>query len=159
MKRSVIVSVFVLCGAGLVMRAGAQSPAQPGSLPLGDGFAEVSGWVIKAAEAVPADKYSYRPVETVRTFGQQVAHIADAYGWYCARATGRDVEWSEAIEKGPNDKATLIAKLKAATDTCAAVYRGTSQTPPMVGVIAHTNLHYGNLITYMRMLGLKPPSS
>jgi hypothetical protein len=41
-----------------------------------NGFNEVNGWVMQAAEMVPADKYSYRPVDTVRTFGQLIAHIS-----------------------------------------------------------------------------------
>jgi hypothetical protein len=52
---------------------------------LRNGCGEVSGWVTKAADLAPADKYSYRPAPTVRTFGQQLAHIADSYNYYCAR--------------------------------------------------------------------------
>jgi hypothetical protein len=37
------------------------------------GFEEVNDWVTKAADMVPADKYSYRPVDTVRTFGELIA--------------------------------------------------------------------------------------
>jgi uncharacterized damage-inducible protein DinB len=141
--------------------ASSSAPQTAGNVTqmLGAGFAEVSGWVLKAAEAVPADKYSYRPIGTVRTFGQQIAHVADAYNWYCAMAAGNKVEWSDAVEKGPDDKATLVAKLKTATDGCAAVYRGATLAPQVGAVIAHTNLHYGNIVTYMRMLGLTPPSS
>ena len=123
------------------------------------GFGEVNGWVTKAADLVPADKYSYRPAQTVRTFGQQIAHIADSYNYYCARAAGRTVQWSDAIEKGSTDKATLLPKLRQSVDACAAAYAGTASTGPGFANIAHTNLHYGNIITYMRMLGLTPPSS
>jgi hypothetical protein len=123
------------------------------------GFAEVSAWVTKAAETVPADKYTYRPVQTVRTFGQLIGHIADSYNWYCANAAGRKVEWADPVEKGPTDKATLATKLKQATDACNAVYTDKGVFMPMVQNVGHTNLHYGNIITYMRMMGLTPPSS
>lgn len=123
------------------------------------GFGEVSGWVTKAAELVPADKYSYQPVQTVRTFGQQIAHIADSYNYYCARAAGKSVQWSDAIEKGSTDKAALMQKLKQATDACNAAYGGNGQAGMLMANIAHTNLHYGNVITYLRMLGLTPPSN
>jgi uncharacterized damage-inducible protein DinB len=123
------------------------------------GFAEVSAWVTKAAEAVPADKYSYKPVQTVRTFGQLVGHIADSYNWYCAQGAGRNIEWADPIEKGNTDKATLAAKLKQATDACNSVYAGKGALLPLLQNVGHTNLHYGNIVTYMRMLGLTPPSS
>lgn len=127
---------------------------------LRKGFAEVSGWVSQAAETVPDDKYNYRPVDTVRTFGQLVAHIVDSYNYFCARGAGNNVEWADPIEKGTTDKATLIPKLKQATDRCNEVYKGSSgRVGPLLGNVGHTSLHYGNIITYMRMLGLKPPSS
>src|SRR5262249_38293527 len=125
---------------------------------LRKGFSEVSGWVTKAADLVPADKYNYKPTQSVRAFGQLIAHIADSYNYYCAAAGGAKTQWSDAVEKGALDKATLVQKLKQATSACDAAY-GASQAPPLIANIAHTNLHYGNIITYMRMMGMTPPSS
>jgi uncharacterized damage-inducible protein DinB len=123
------------------------------------GFAEVSAWVTKAADMVPADKYAYKPAPTVRTFGQLIGHIADSYNWYCGNASGRNVEWADPIEKGNSDKATVTAKLTQATDVCNAAYANKGTLLQLMQNIAHTNLHYGNIITYMRMMGLVPPSS
>jgi hypothetical protein len=69
------------------------------------------------------------------------------------------VEWSDAIEKGRTDKATLVQTLRQATEACNAAYAGGGQVRALIDNIGHTNLHYGNLITYLRMLGLTPPSS
>lgn len=124
------------------------------------GFNEVNDWVLKAAESVPADKYNYKPVDTVRTFGQLVAHIADSYNYFCARAAGNKVEWSEAVEKGNLDKDALLSKFKESAGRCTAAYgANNSQLGPLMGNVSHTSLHYGNIITYMRLMGLKPPSS
>ena len=122
------------------------------------GFTELSDWIVKSAELVPAEKYAYQPVKTVRTVGQQIAHIIDGQNYYCGRAAGQKVEWSDATEKGATDKATLLPKLKQSMQTCAALYSGAFRGP-LVANLGHASLHYGNLITYMRMLGLKPPSS
>jgi uncharacterized damage-inducible protein DinB len=54
------------------------------STEMRNGFNEVNGWVTKAAEMVPAEKYTYRPADTVRTFGQLIAHITDSYNYFCA---------------------------------------------------------------------------
>lgn len=127
---------------------------------LRNGFNEVNEWVTKAAEMVPADKYNYRPVDTVRTFGQIVAHITDSYNFFCARGAGNKVEYSDATEKGATDKDTLLPKLKEAVGRCNAAYNSTNpQLRPLFNNVGHTSLHYGNIITYMRMLGMKPPSS
>ena len=123
------------------------------------GFNEVNDWVVKAAEMVPADKYSYKPADSVRTFGQIIAHVADSYNYFCAAAVGKKPE-GDAVEKGSTDKETLLPKLKEAVGRCTAAYDAkNAQFSPLFANVGHTNLHYGNIITYMRMLGLKPPSS
>lgn len=130
------------------------------SMDLRNGFNEVNDWVMKAADTVPADKYSYRPVDTVRTFGQLIAHITDSYNYFCAHGVGNKVEWTTPVEKGATDKETLLPKLKEAVGRCNTAYSsGSAQQKPLFINIGHTNLHYGNIITYIRMMGLKPPSS
>ena len=125
-----------------------------------NGFNEVNDWVTKAAEMVPAEKYSYRPVDTVRTFGQLIAHVTDSYNFFCARGAGNKVEYTDAVEKGATDKDTLLPKLKEAVGKCNAAYNSANpQLRPLFTNVGHTSLHYGNIITYMRMMGLKPPSS
>lgn len=142
-------------------RAAASQPARvdPAMAAAQRSFTEASGWVTRAADLVPSERYAYRPAQTVRTFGQVIGHIADAYTYYCGRAAGRSVEWSDATEKGVTTKAALTAKLKQALDGCVAVYGGTGQIAPLIENVGHTSLHYGNLVTYIRMMGLVPPSS
>lgn len=141
------------------------SPVRP--LTAGDsaliavraGFTQVNDWLTRSMALVPVDKYSYRPVASVRTFGQLVAHVVDSYHYYCGRAvSGRSAQWSDAVEKGATDRATLTQKLRLAIDVCNGAYES-GQLGPLMENVAHTNLHYGNMVTYMRMLGLTPPSS
>lgn len=123
-------------------------------------FDEVHAAVARSAEMVPADKYTYKPVATVRTFGQLVAHVADSYLWYCTRASGRNVEWSDAIEKGKTDKTTVTQKLMESLAVCTAAYaNNASHVGGLIDNVAHTSQHYGNVITYLRMMGLVPPTS
>lgn len=159
MTAKTLITLCCLLLSASSIYAQAAQPADAAT-ELRKGFTEVSVWVTQAAELVPDDKYNYRPVDSVRTFGQLVAHITDSYNFFCARGTGNNVEWSDAIEKGNTDKATLVTKLKQATDRCNEVYKGTNgRVGPLLGNVGHTSLHYGNIITYIRMLGMKPPSS
>lgn len=119
----------------------------------------MSDWASRAADLVPADRYGYRPLDTVRTFGQLIGHLADWFNYYCAVAAGRDVEWSDPIEKGVTDKAMLVQRLKQALDTCTPVYATGGRFRALVDNVGHTSIHYGNMVTYMRMMGLTPPSS
>ena len=146
----------------LSVHGAAQAPAggMDATAAMKQGFGEVNGWILKAAEMVPPDKYSYRPTSSVRTYGELLGHIADGYNYFCGRAGGQKVEWSDAVSKGKTDKPTIIAALKKAADGCTAAHAGKSAGSPMlIQNFGHTNLHYGNVITYMRMLGLTPPSS
>ena len=156
--------LLILCCV-LVSAASSFGQATPDKTPdmateLRNGFNEVNGWVTAAAEMVPAEKYSYRPADTVRTFGQLIAHVTDSYNYFCGHATGEKGDWATPIEKGATDKETLLPKLKEAVGKCNAAYGpGNGQFRPLFINVGHTNLHYGNIITYMRMMGLKPPSS
>lgn len=145
----------------LSVSVAAQTPAAPSpNEEVKKGFIEVNDWVLKSAEMVPADKYSYKPTDTVRTFGQLIAHIADSYNYFCLNAVGNKVKYTTPIEEGATDKATLMPKLKEAIGRCTTAYDGKdSQFSALFANVGHTSLHYGNIITYMRMMGLKPPSS
>ncbi len=135
----------------------------------------VIGYVTAAAEQVPDSSYSYRPVPTVRTFGQLIAHIAGSQDMFCAQALGDKANDSDAIEKTTTGKAALVAALKASTAHCQKAYAMTdadamkrtvkvftgerSALWALLYSTAHDMEHYGNIVTYMRMLGMVPPSS
>lgn len=144
---------------------GQQTPSPPPTpqAALKYGFEEVSDWLIKSADLVPADRYSYKPVNTVRSFGELMAHAADGMNWYCGSARApKDIPWSDAVanDKAGTGKAVVTTALKKAVAGCNAAYASSSaRFEKLMANIAHSNLHYGNAITYMRMLGLKPPSS
>src|ERR1041384_4852332 len=112
--RILMIACCVLLPAASSFAQTAPDKAPDVTTDLRAGFDEVNGWVTKAAETVPADKYNYKPVDTVRTFGQLIAHITDSYNYFCANAAGTKTEWSEAVEKGGTDKDTLLPKLKEA---------------------------------------------
>jgi len=156
--------LLILCSL-FVPAASTFAQATPEKAPdvsteLRNGFNEVNEWVVKAADMVPADKYNYKPVDTVRTFGQLIAHITDSYNYFCAHGVGNKVQYTDAAEKAGTDKDTLLPKLKEAVGKCNAAYSSSNaQFRPLFTNLGHTNLHYGNIITYLRMMGLKPPSS
>lgn len=158
--RILLILCCLLLSASMSFAQTAPEKTPDTSTELRNGFNEVNEWVTKAAEMVPADKYNYRPADTVRTFGQLIAHITDSYNYFCAHGVGNKVEWSTPVEKGTTDKDTLLPKLKEAVGKCNAAYSsGNGQFRPLFTNVGHTSLHYGNIITYMRMMGLKPPSS
>lgn len=120
------------------------------------GFAQVADWIQQSAESVPAEKYSFKPTEGIRTFAQLVGHIIDGYNYYCALAKG-PVEWSDKAEKSAGTKAELMKQLAAAATACKNASGG--KLDPQIENLGHSNLHYGNMIVYLRLMGIVPASS
>lgn len=156
MRRSLFITALLALGGAPAV---AQQPANETTAALRKNFDEVAAALVQAAELVPADKYSYRPVQPVRSYAQLIAHLADSHNYYCAVAAGKQIEWSDPIEKGTSDKATLVRKVKESVQACNAVYNGSGKAGVLIENLAHTNHHYGNIVTYIRTMGLVPPGS
>jgi len=148
-------AAFVL---GALSMSIVSSSAAQGAAPesVTKGLAQVADWIVQSAESVPAEKFSFQPAEGTRTFAQLVGHIIDGYHYYCRLARG-PVQWSDNAEKTAGTKAELMTRLKAATAECNGLAGG--KLDPQVENLGHTNLHYGNMIVYLRMMGIVPASS
>ena len=136
-------------------------------------FGALSGFVVRSAEKVPEGLYNFRPVAEVRTMAQLFGHVADAMFGMCATAAGTKPPRT-GIEK-ETAKPLLVAALKEGVSYCNSVYdgmtdqKGTETVPFYFGptprlsvlyfVVTHTYEHYGNLVTYMRLKNIVPPSS
>ena len=152
--------VAVALSAPLDLAAQSAKPAPPAPAALAKGgFKEVTDWILKAAETVPESSWSYKPTPEVRTFGQVVAHVIDGANYYCGLAI-KPTPWRQTAEDAMGSKAVLIGKLKDTVNSCNVAYATPgANLMPLMSNVAHANLHYGNIITYMRMLKLTPPSS
>jgi len=167
----------------------AQAPAASGPISPADslnGLMSALGYeVMTTAEAMPADKYDFAPPASmgefkgVRTFGQQVKHLAESNyeffnGWSVPGATAVDSKTIEALKT----KDEIVKALKdsyvyahAAISTLTLENAGTpvkSFLPPQFKMsrastaafcIAHSMDHYGQMVEYLRMNGIVPPMS
>ena len=151
---------------------------KPTAGPRAEFLAELSYYedrFVRLAEAVPADKYSWRPAEGVRSIGEVYAHIVAAnYG--IARAFGTQpppgIDF-KAITASAGDKAKDIQGLKdsfthfrnailalsdANSDKAMKMFgRDTTQRGAFIMVTGHTGEHLGQSIAYARMNGIVPP--
>jgi hypothetical protein len=134
----------------------------------------VKGYITKAAAQVPDDKYSYQPTKDVRTMGQLFGHIANASAMICSTATGTKPATAADAEKLPNKAAIQ----KAVADAFAVCDKAMASITPAnanesvslfgmthtrVGAMAFNTAHlfedYGNLVTYMHINRIVPPSA
>jgi len=156
----------------------AQAPAAPPANPITVSekgvYSFISGAVVKAAEKMPEENYSFKPTPEVRSFGQLVGHVADANFGFCAEAMG-EANPMKNFEKTKTTKADLVAAVKDAVAFCTKAFDEMTDAKgaEMVKLFnfnlakltvlsvntAHTDEHYGNMVTYMRLKGIVPPTS
>jgi uncharacterized damage-inducible protein DinB len=138
-------------------------------------YVYMKGMVLRSAEKVPEEAFGFKPTDSVRSFGQVVGHVADAQYLFCSAVLGEKSP-APKIEQTKTSKADLVAALKDAFAYCDRAYDGMTDAPgaqivklfgkediPKLGVLSgnamHIAEHYGNLVTYMRLKGIVPPSS
>lgn len=131
--------------------------------------------ITRSAEKVPESDYGFKPTDEVRSFGQLVGHVADAQYMFCSAAAGEKSPATGSVEKTKTSKADLVQALKDAFAYCDKAYDGMTDAvavqmvklfgreQPKLGVLAfnsmHNYEHYGNMVTYMRLKNIVPPSS
>ncbi|MGH7481654.1 MAG: DinB family protein [Longimicrobiales bacterium] len=134
----------------------------------------IKGWVLSSAEQVSESDYAFRPTPEVRSFGELIGHVANAHYLFCSIAQDEENPSQEDFEERTG-KAELIEALQASIEYCDAVFAGMGDDAALetveifgnemsrLGVLAfnisHDFEHYGNIVTYMRLRGMVPPSS
>ena len=174
MQKHRLMSLAITLAVLTMATAAAQAPADPLSAGQKTMYAGVKNNLIRAAEKMPEENYAFKPVPEVRSFGQLLGHVADAQYLFCSAVLG-EKNPALGIEKSKTTKAELAQALKDAFAYCDKAYDAMTdaQAAQMVKFFgremakvtvlainsSHNNEHYGNIVTYMRMNGMVPPSS
>ncbi|HXW04449.1 MAG TPA: DinB family protein [Vicinamibacterales bacterium] len=141
-------------------------------------YENVKSYILKSAAKMPPEHVGFQPTPEVRSFGQVLAHIADANHLLCSPAAGVPSANGSTVDKIEQEKLArepLIARLEASFEVCDAAHKqltdaNMSDMVPFMSSnrtrlallwfhISHAFEHYGNLVTYMRLKNVVPPSS
>jgi uncharacterized damage-inducible protein DinB len=160
----------------------AQSSDNPVSSWLKTAFTNNSNSIMRSANKMPEENYGMRPgaQEEVRTFGQQLGHMANYNFLWCSQAKGeKNPNAGKNLEK-LNTKAEFIQALTDAFAYCASAYNALTdasgaevvditqesgrqtRNPRMALLIlnfGHNNEIYGSMVSYMRMKNIVPSAS
>ena len=166
----------------LAVDASAQTPRPPQTMTmfLQAQYATLKRNLSGAAEKIPAEHFGFRPTPEVRTVAQLFAHTIETQFFFChAVKGGVDPIAGKALEKTVTDKAGVVQMVKDGFGYCDDVFaaltdesltamislgaapntRQAARGNQLAMVVVHGNEHYGNLVTYMRIKGIVPPSS
>ena len=173
MKSPVLLSALILA-LPISAQAQGSSTANPAVNTSRMLWEQITGYITTTAQELPESLYAYRPTDKVRTFGQLFGHIAGAQYLICAAALGDPPRDEDAIEKSATTRDAIVAALKASTEYCARAYSQTDQAALQSTKLfgqdrsrlyaltlnaTHNGEHYGNIVTYLRINGIVPPSS
>lgn len=152
----------------------AQTPANPFTGMVTANWNSLKKNLSASAALVPEADYAFKPTPQVRSFGQLIGHLANDHYLMCSGAKGEKNPDATDYEK-VTGKTELVAALDKSIAYCDGVLASMTDatgTQPVelfkqkflrLGAlnlnVSHSSEHYGNLVTYMRLKGLVPPSS
>lgn len=131
--------------------------------------------MVAAAEAMPAEKYGFKPTTEMNTFGHLIIHITGGNTGLCSKISGIPASTSEKLaETDPKDK--LVAGLKASFDFCATALANvddsklgepmtlfgsfpSSRAGALIALSDGFSDHYGAQAIYLRLSGILPPTA
>ena len=176
----VLTSLAVLCASACFsVAAFAQSPAAANPISAGVRTAWESGKrnVTRSAELMPEADYAFA-VNTVRTFGEILAHVAGRITCSARRRRGRSRPTQKRRSRRPrrlarrssrcsaNRSPIAMRRLRGSTtngparrSSCRSGWGRVPGALPLMINSGHLQEHYGNLVTYFRIKGMVPPSS
>ena len=134
-------------------------------------YETVKSNLLKSAEKVPDEDYSFKPTPEIRSFGEVMGHVVAAQGHTCAAILGEQ----SASHSKPSTKAEIVSALKDSFAECDKAYgsltdanatetvstgRGQrTRLGALIGNMTHDVEQYSILTVYMRLKGIVPPSS
>jgi DinB superfamily len=154
--------------------AASTAPTGP-AVEVQGSYARLKIFVMKSAEEMPAEDYTFKPTPEVRTFGRVVNHITEAQMHSCGAANHTAADALAKVPPETADKAAIVDGLKASFAECDKAFAALtdanlaemleagktkrSRVGLMWGTVSHDNEQYATLALYMRLKGLVPPSS
>lgn len=169
---------FLLPGCALALLPVVATAQSAATRPAPDGvklsfqrFADNFGSrLVAALDSIPESRYGYRPTPLQQSVGYIAQHLEDANYALCQRmgalkhpATAKDSLADTVKARWPKD--TLVARLKSSLTFCdeAIEQAGPLQSAALASTLLafETDLaeHYSQLASYMRLLGMVPPSA
>lgn len=134
-------------------------------------YNSVKNNLLRSAEKMPEENYSFKPMPEMRTFAQVMDHVAMSQIHSCGALSGEQ----KSINGEASSKADVVAALNTAFEECDKAFDGLtdanaletiksprgerSRVSLLAGTLAHDDEQYGILTVYMRLKGIIPPSS
>lgn len=178
MKRIIFAILIGCCMPSLIAAQNARPAAaetNPVSNAVRKSLERASKNLTAAAEAMPADKYDYKPTPGQMTFGHLVIHVVGTNNFLCSNISGAAAPQADKLSE-TDGKEKLVAALKASFDFCTQALakvddsnlgeqlpffggNKASRAGEMMTLAGSFADHYGAAAMYLRLNGLTPPTA
>jgi DinB superfamily len=178
----VVVGMLIAAGVAEAQQAAPAASAPPDMSPVANpvsgfvkaGVARYGKNMVAAAEAMPAEKYSFKPSPEMSSFGHLMMHIAQSNNTFCSKISGQAAPDAKIAETDPKDK--LVAAMKASFEYCTTALanvddsklgeqfmffgnRPISRGGALVALGGSWTDHYATQAIYLRLNGILPPTA
>jgi uncharacterized damage-inducible protein DinB len=172
MRRTSLISALVLLVAVAIGNSQTKNPVSSALREILPGRQKN---IVAAVEAMPADKFSYKPTADQMTFGHLVTHIIESNHLFCSKVGSVAApKTEEAKESDARDK--LVTSLKASFDYCTdalskmddskldetlEIFGGQQMSRARIALILASSWadHYAEAAMYLRLNGVLPPTA
>jgi len=175
MKTTLVIPALLLLAASAAAQTTPALTKNPVSSALRDILPGRQKNPVAAVEAMPADKFNYKPSADQMTFGHLVAHMIEANDFLCSKAAAVPPPKVEEV-KDTDSKDKLVAAVKASFDFCSDAlakmddsklgettegFGGKQVTRALLslGLSGAWADHYAEAAMYLRLNGVLPPTA
>ena len=178
-KALLTILLLVLFALPAMVAVAQEAPAKPQgpAKEVLNSWNNIGGKLVTMAEDWPEEKYDYRPTPEVRTFAEQLLHVAGSSYLFIDTARGKETGSEDLSREKYRTKAEIVAVLKKSVEEGAALIQAAgdegmskpikfpfgggprSQYGFWMAQVEHAGEHYGNLVVYYRLNGVVPPAS
>ena len=178
MKVACTAALLVLFSATPLLAQDNTAPAAPVANPVSttvkNQLTRFSKIIVAAAEAMPADKFNFKPTPEMNTFAHLSMHIAQSNFLLCSKISGTAAPESKVAEADGKDK--IVAAIKSSFEFCSTALanvddsklgepmtlfgnRPSSRAAAFIGLSDGWSDHYGAQAIYLRLSGILPPTA
>jgi uncharacterized damage-inducible protein DinB len=175
MKTVTFCTTTMMLYATLASAQTAGAPDAGYTATLRSSWNSVKRYVSSSAEKMPDASFGFKPTPEVRSFGELIGHLANEHYLLCSPLKGEKNPMADVDFEKKTAKGDLVKAINESIAYCDAAYMAMKDEPKTVAPfsetrkdtpfrvmllnVTHDNEHYGNMITYLRMKGIVPPSS
>jgi hypothetical protein len=174
-RMGLLMAALLACGAACGAQEAATAPvANPVTTAVKGVMTRYAKNMVEAADAMPADKFGFKPTPEMITFGHLTMHIAQSNNFLCSKISGQEAPKVELKDTDPKEK--LVGALKASFEFCSSALAGvddsklgtpltlfgnrqTSQAGALITLTDDWYDHYSAQAVYLRLNGILPPTA